>query len=47
MAVACAVENILDYGVDVLLPDICEALDAYSAAMVAAREVSAAMGDGL
>jgi hypothetical protein len=34
-AVAHAVGNIIDYGVDILLPGVCEALDAYRAAMVA------------
>ncbi|KFZ11983.1 hypothetical protein V501_04457 [Pseudogymnoascus sp. VKM F-4519 (FW-2642)] len=37
-AVECAVENILDYSVDVLLPGICDALDAYRAVMVAPRD---------
>jgi hypothetical protein len=36
-AVACAVENILDYGVNTLLPSVCKALDAYETAMIAAR----------
>ncbi|KFY73906.1 hypothetical protein V499_06036 [Pseudogymnoascus sp. VKM F-103] len=37
-AVACAVENILDYGIDTLLPSVCEALDAYETTMIAARD---------
>lgn len=43
-AVACAVENILDYGVDVLLPDICKALDAYRATIPAVKKPSAPGG---
>ncbi|OBT82523.1 hypothetical protein VE02_08631 [Pseudogymnoascus sp. 03VT05] len=37
-AAADAVENILDYGVNTLLPGICDALDAYKTAMAAARD---------
>jgi hypothetical protein len=34
-AVAHAVGNILDYGIDTLLPSVCEALDAYETAIIA------------
>lgn len=43
-AVVCAVENILVYGADVLLPAVCEALDAYRAAMTAAKASAAGGG---
>lgn len=46
-AVACAVESILDYGVNVLLPSLCEALDAYRATKPAAKKPSAAGKVGL
>lgn len=45
-AVSHALENILDYSIDVLLPSICGELDAYEAVMVTAKETSAAVGGG-
>ncbi|OBT63247.1 hypothetical protein VE03_07783 [Pseudogymnoascus sp. 23342-1-I1] len=45
-AVSQALENILDYSLEALLPSICVALEAYEAIIVTETETSAAVGDG-